>query len=236
MKDITIHIDHDTLAAYAMDALTSEEVVAIGGHLQTCTQCQQEIASFRATVGLLPYGLVEAEPPVDLRERIISAAKTGRPVPARAPVSTTREHPMRWGWLRRFAPALMALTFVIGLLFGRVWPAGPGTQPQPEGQVVTLSGQASGSGTVLIANDHTFVRLTISGLPQPAPGQVYQLWLLGRTAPISAGTFSANPDGSGQFELNGLAWSPEYNGIAITIEPIGGNPAPTSDIVAKADL
>lgn len=236
MNDIQTHIDSDTLAAYAADALTSEEVVAIGGHLQTCAHCQQELASLRATVGLLPYGLVEAEPPADLRARIIDAAKTGRPLPARESMPAARERLAGWSWLRRFAPALMALTFVIGLLLGRTLPAAPGTQTQPEGQVVTLSGQASGSGTVLVANDHSYVRLTISGLPQPAPGQVYQLWLLGRSAPISAGTFSAKADGSGTFELNGLAWSPEYNGIAITIEPIGGNPAPTSDIVAKADL
>lgn len=233
MNDIQIHIDPDILAAYAVDALTSEEVVGIGGHLRTCAYCQHEVASLRATVGLLPYGIVEAEPPADLRARIIDAAKTGRPAPAREPTAA-RGRSAGWGWLRRFAPALMALTFVIGLLFGRALPAPPATQPA--GQVVTLSGQPSGSGTVLVANDHSYVRLTISGLPQPAPGQVYQLWLLGRSAPISAGTFSAKPDGSGTFEINGLAWSPEYNGIAITIEPIGGNPAPTSDIVAKADL
>lgn len=67
MNDRQTHIDPDTLAAYAVDALTSEEVVAIGNHLQTCSQCQREIASLRATGGLLPFGLEEAVPPADLR-------------------------------------------------------------------------------------------------------------------------------------------------------------------------
>ena len=230
MNDTRIHIDHDTLAAYAMDALTSEEIVAIGGHLQTCVQCQQEIASLRATVGLLPFGVVESEPPPDLRARIIDAAKTGRPAPARASMPVGREAPVGKGWFRRFAPMLLALTFVFGLLLGRAFP----NQTQPEGQVITLTGQAS--GTVLVANNRSYVRLSIAGLPQPEAGKVYQLWFLGPNAPISGGTFAAKADGSGQFEIDGLAWSPEYSGIAITIEPIGGNPAPTSDIVAQAEL
>ncbi len=235
MQDSSTHIDHDTLAAYAVDLLTPEEIVAIGGHLQSCTQCQQEVAGLRATVGLLPYSLTEVQPPADLRDRVLEAAITGRPIPRRAASPTTPRRALQGGWLRRLAPALAVLTFALGLLVGRAWPAAsPGLPTNAEGQVVALSGQ--GSGTVLVANNHSYVRLTIDGLPPLEAGKVYQLWFLGRDAPISGGTFAANPDGSGEFEINGLAWSPEYTGIAITVEPSGGNTAPTSDIVAKADL
>jgi anti-sigma-K factor RskA len=234
MQDRGIHIEHDTLAAYAVDALTREEIVAIGGHLQACAQCQQEVASLRATVGLLPYGLVEAEPPASLRDRIISAARNERAT-LREQTAPGRKHATRPNWFRRLAPALVAFTFIAGLLLGRAWPAsGPGVQPQPEGQVATLTGE--GSGTFLVADDRSYVRLTVTGLPPLEPGRVYQLWLLGRSVPISAGTFTGDAGGSGQLEINGLAWSPEYTGIAITIEPLGGNAAPTSDIVAQAEL
>ena len=235
MRELHAHIDLDVLAAYAVDALTLEEMVGIGDHLQICPRCQQEVASLRTAAGLLPYTLPDSVPPPELRDRILQAAKAGQPVPPR--VDPHHVHQKAWGrgWLRRLAPALAALTFVLGLLLGRVWPA-PGrvVQSRPDGQTVTLAGQ--GSGTVLVANNHSYVRVMATGLPPLEPGKVYQLWLLGRSVPISAGTFSSAPDGSGQFELNGLAWSPEYTGIAITIEPIGGNAAPTSDIVAQADL
>ena len=89
---------------------------------------------------------------------------------------------------------------------------------------------------MLVANNRSYVRVMVTGLPPLEPDTVYQLWLLGRDAPISAGTFPASANGSGELEINGLAWSPEYTGIAITIEPVGGNPAPTSDIVAQADV
>ena len=229
------HIDPDVLAAYAVDALTFEEMVGIAAHLHSCPRCQQEVASLRTAAGLLPYTLPESMPPPALRDRIMQAAKTGQPAPPRADPQRVHQKPWRPGWLRRLAPALAALTFVVGLLLGRVWPAaGPPLDTRPEGQTVTLTGQ--GSGTVLVANNHSYVRVAVDGLPRLEPGKVYQLWLLGRSAPISAGTFAGTPDGSGQFELNGLAWSPEYTGIAITIEPVGGNAAPTSDIVARADL
>ena len=228
------HIDPDVLAAYAVDALTFEEMVGIAAHLHSCPRCQQEVASLRTAAGLLPYTLPESMPPPALRDRIMQAAQTGQPVPSR--VAPHHVHPKAWGraWLRRLAPALAALTFVLGLLLGRVWPAGPGFPIRSDRQTLTLAGQ--GSGTVLVANNHSYVRVMATGLPPLEPGQVYQLWLLGRRVPISAGTFPSASDGSGRFELNGLAWSPEYTGIAITIEPVGGNAAPTSDIVAKADL
>ena len=231
MPDLQRHIDHDILAEHAVDALTPEEILAIGGHLQSCAQCQQEVTSLRAAAGLLPYALPDAEPPADLRDRIVRAARTGRP----AAQQPARQKPWGPGWLRRLAPALAALTFVAGLLLGRAWPAaGPGLQGRPEGQTVALAGQ--GSGTVLVANNRSYVRVMVTGLPPLEPDTVYQLWLLGRDAPISAGTFPASANGSGELEINGLAWSPEYTGIAITIEPVGGNPAPTSDIVAQADV
>jgi len=230
MPDLQRHIDHDILAEHAVDALTPEEILAIGGHLQSCAQCQGEVTSLRAAAGLLPYALPDAEPPADLRDRIVRAARTGRP----AAQQPARQKPWGPSWLRRLAPALAALTFVAGLLLGRAWPAGPGLQGRPEGQTVALAGQ--GSGTVLVANNRSYVRVMVTGLPPLEPDTVYQLWLLGRDAPISAGTFPASANGSGELEINGLAWSPEYTGIAITIEPVGGNPAPTSDIVAQADV
>ena len=78
MNDLDRHIDPDTLAAYAVDALSRDEVVEIGVHLQRCEHCQREVAGLRAVVELLPYGLTPAEPPAGLRDRVLSAATTGR--------------------------------------------------------------------------------------------------------------------------------------------------------------
>lgn len=234
MRDLQTHIPKETLVEYALDVLRSEEIASIRSHLRSCPQCQQEVASLQRTAGLLPYGLPDIEPPVELRDRIVNGAKSGWTAtrPEQQPV---RQPSARPGWLRRLAPALVAFTFVVGLLLGRALPGStPGLQTNGEGQTVALVGQ--GSGSVLLANNHSYMRVMVNGLPPLEAGKVYQLWFVGRSAPISAGTFAVGTDGSGQFELNGLAWSSEYTGIAITIEPLGGNAAPTSDAIAKAEL
>ena len=238
MNDLDRHIDPDTLATYAVDALSPDEVVQIAPHLERCQHCQRELASMRAAVGLLPYGLAPAEPPAGLRERVLSAATTGRRSPGETLVerSNGRSMPSPWTWFRRLAPALGAVIFVSGVLLGRAWPRTDEGNPasQPGAVRVTLSGE--GNGVLVLLPQNGYVELTVSDLPPLQPGQVYQLWLLGRPAPISTGTFAGDAEGAGRLALEGVAWSPDYTGVAITIEPLGGSPGPTSDIVAQADL
>ena len=210
----------------------------IGPHLERCHHCQRELAGLRATVGLLPYGLAPAEPPAGLRERVLSEATTGRRSAAEGRVERSGERSVgpRWPWFRRLAPALAAAIFVSGMVLGRAWPqADKGNLTSSPGAVrVALSGE--GRGVLLLLPENGYVELTVSDLPPLQPGQVYQLWLLGREVPISTGTFAGDAEGAGRLALEGVAWSPDYTGVAITIEPLGGSPGPTSDIVAQADL
>ena len=77
------------------------------------------------------------------------------------------------------------------------------------------------------------MRLLVEGLPQVDEDPVYQLWLLGGSAPVSAGVFKVDAAGGAELEIRGFAWSSGYNGVAITAEPRGGSPGPTTDIIAK---
>ncbi len=238
MRDPNGHIDSDTLAAHAMDALTADEVVEVGQHLATCARCQQEVASLRAVAALLPYGLPDVEPPPDLRGRIVARAQASDPGAAnatRVPV-TSRERRSRWSWLPRLAPALAVLALVAGFLLGRNWPLDPATNlaGRPDAQTVTLTGQ--GGGTFVVAPGAGRVRLSVLGLPPLEQGRVYQLWLLKDNTPVSAGTFTVDAQGRGTLEIMGYAWSPGYNAVAVTAEPPGGSAGPTSDIVAQGNL
>src|SRR5688572_1897642 len=127
MNQLTDHLDHDTLAAHALDALNVDEVIEVGRHLAGCTQCQAELAALRATVALIPFGLPIAEPSPELRERIVARAKATpqgqRPATNTNPV-VSRPSPDRWSWLWRLSPALAVLTLVLGFLLGRAVPTG----------------------------------------------------------------------------------------------------------------
>ncbi len=229
------HIDLDTLAAYAFDALPPEDIVVVGVHIANCAQCQQEVASFRAIGDSLPYALTPAEPSPDLRDRVLARAKaTPQRAGATTPRPTTKPAAprFRFPWLRRLTPFAVAFALVAGVLFGRYWPeTAPSLVNQPGVREVAMSGQGQASGVFAVAASSNRAQLEVVGLPALPAGQVYQLWLLDGDTPISVGTFTVDAQGRGRLEFNGLAWSTDYNTVAITAEDSGGSPAPTSTIL-----
>jgi anti-sigma-K factor RskA len=236
------HIDPETLAAYALDALPSDELITIGTHLASCPDCQREVASFRSVSEYLPHGLTLAEPPPDLRERVIALAQAnpGNRATTMAPRMVRTSVPssvMHMPWLRRLTPFAVAFALVAGVLFGRYWPTeSPSLVEAPGVQSVALTGEGQGTGTFAVAASSNRAQLEVTGLPPLPTGQVYQLWLLDGDTPISVGTFSVDAQGRGRLEFNGLAWSSGYQTVAITAEEQGGSPVPTSNIVIAGGL
>lgn len=235
----TEHIEPETLAAYALDALAPDELIVVGAHLARCEVCQREVAGFRAVADYMPHGLAAAEPPPNLRERVIARARAtpqrGAATTARASSVSAPPPLVRVPWLRRLMPFAVALALVAGVLFGRYWPTTtPSIANQPGVRRVEMAGQ--GSGTFAVAAASQQAQLEVTGLPPLPAGQVYQLWLLEGDTPISVGTFSVDAQGRGYLEFNGLAWSPEYQTVAITTEEQGGSISPTSSIVLAGGL
>src|SRR5258705_1514247 len=62
----------DDLPAYALGALDEAEREAVAAHLETCDQCARDLAQFEeALYEAAAVGAVRAEPPRDLRTRIV---------------------------------------------------------------------------------------------------------------------------------------------------------------------
>jgi anti-sigma-K factor RskA len=74
---------------------------------------------------------------------------------------------------------------------------------------------------------------TAVDLPALPPGKVYQLWVVGSQAPVSAGIFE--PDAAGRattiVEAEAGRTFPAPAAFAVTLEPEGGVPQPTGDKV-----
>jgi len=68
---------------------------------------------------------------------------------------------------------------------------------------------------------------------QPKPGKTFQVWLVTKTAPapISAGTFTPNPDGSYVMHAKYALDANALVKVAVSEEPTGGVPAPTGPII-----
>jgi anti-sigma-K factor RskA len=78
---------------------------------------------------------------------------------------------------------------------------------------------------------------TASRLPELPRGRTYQLWVLTSGAPVSAGLFRPDASGTASMVFDTPVSLPTPAGMAVSVEPEGGVPAPTGDIVlvGKAD-
>lgn len=99
-----------------------------------------------------------------------------------------------------------------------------------------LSVGGVGRADLAISGEENAAVVTLSGIPSPADGYVYQMWRIPAdgSAPVSVGTMTGEDvAGTKVTEL------PDINGIvavAITVEPTGGSATPTLPIVAEIPL
>lgn len=102
----------------------------------------------------------------------------------------------------------------------------------PDMKQVTLAGQppaprAAGRAFFSASTGLVFAAANLPTLP---PGRTYQLWFLTRSAPVSAGLINPDPGGrvTAAFDVPPAATGAA--GLAVSIEPDGGVPAPTGAI------
>jgi hypothetical protein len=102
----------------------------------------------------------------------------------------------------------------------------------PDLQRINLAGQPAApkaSARAFWSRSRGLV-FTASDLPAAPAGKTYQLWVLTKApAPISAGLFKPDPQGRVAAVFETPLDLPQPIGMAVTIEPDGGVPAPTGD-------
>ena len=108
---MTEHVQ-DELEAYALGALDRADAERIAQHLVVCASCRKDAASLAEVVGTLPDTVAPREPRPALRDRILAAARTDAPQPA-------RPTPRRWSFgavrpSRVALAGLLAAVIVLG--------------------------------------------------------------------------------------------------------------------------
>ncbi len=228
----------DLLAAYALDALEPAEVAQVAALLAERPELRDTLAELRETVNRLPYALPEADPPPELRQRVLDRA-TGRAQPAHPAAPAALAGRAR-GWL--LALGGLAAVALIAAVIGWVQLAGAHaelararTQQQQQLEILAradtiarLKGDTgSSNGTLLRAADGRAV-LTAE-LPPLQSGRVYQLWVIqGQNSPVSAGTFTVDQQGHGLLTLSSSGQAPAAATVAVTDEPFPGSQQPTT--------
>lgn len=101
--------------------------------------------------------------------------------------------------------------------------------------VVRLEGNVpNASASFIYFDDDKRGVLVASGIPELGDDQTYQMWVISEDGTESLGTMTA--DDRGHVSAVVPYDASEDSGVAITIEPAGGSPAPTTPPVFAADL
>lgn len=222
----------DLLAAYAMGSLTDAEKAEVAAHLVTCANCRTELAKYETTVAKLstvtPTLIVPARVKQGLMKKV--RRRSGSSLVTR-----------KGWWETIFATpvyATVSLVLILGLIVSNLllWRQLQQQSVPPSSVAQTLNLEntgklASGIALLVISDDGQHATLIVEDLPSLTPEQQYQLWLIEDGQPASAGVFSVSRDGYFSLSVDSQITFNSYSAFGISIEPFGGSPAPTGDIV-----
>lgn len=236
----TPHDDLLTLAtAYALDAVDDAERADIERRVQAAPE--EVSAAFAVEVREVREAMAAvssttaAEPPAELRERLIatvSAEQTGQ-------VRQLRPPRRRWST----AVAAAAAAVVIGVAtFGVGWWLRPVPTETTAEQIFaapdvrTVSGQipTGGTATVVFSRERNAGVLVMNNVEPPTTGTVYQMWLIDTEGAHSAGVMDA-----GAIAPSTTAVLPDLGSsttLAFTVEPGSGSDRPTTTPFASLPL
>ena len=241
--------------AYVLDAVNDADRTRIEQHLPRCANCAGAVASYRPVADAMAFAPLPADPPPDLKWRVLAAtmAQTSRAQPApswRAQLSTGLSSLFR-------APAFsaVALLLVIGLALWNISLQNQvaqqaelsqqmsaeialqyemlNTMAYANGQPMKLQGTQIASravGRLYAPAEDTTLALIVNDLPSLPSGKVYQFWLIDVSGDrTSGGTFTVDEQGRGWLLIHAPKPLSNYQGVGITIEPTGGSRQPTGE-------
>ncbi len=195
-----------------------------------------EVRAVRETMAVVAAGTA-AEPPADLRARVLEAAAADnvRPLPAGRAERSGRP---RTAWLAAAAAAVIGLGALGVGLAVRPAPVSQTTAQQvfsaPDVHTVSGAIPVGGTATVVFSRDRNAGVLVMNDVPPPSPGTVYQMWLVSESGPTSAGTMDAKAvSPSTTAVLDDLRGSSK---LAFTVEPGTGSTEPTGAFIAELPL
>lgn len=252
----------ELLSAHALGALDGDEANELERHLAAgCATCEAELRRLSLDLEAIAGSVPPVEPSPEIRARLLDEIGGPRPAPRRpvAPwlLAAAAVLVLAWGgWmLAGMRGRLEALTTQNAALLNQL----QGVQVElaatrTELEVLARANSilaAPETGSVVLAGlegapeaaARTFVN-PVSGmavfygyrLPELEPEKTYQLWLIAGGTPVSAGTFGTDPTGSSVHFVDRVENPGAIEAWAVSVEPAGGVPQPTGDIVLMGQI
>ena len=229
--------------AYVLGAIPEEERHEIEEYLEANPGRQTEIDELLTVAGLLALSPQEQDPPPQLRRNIMSVVEAE----ARRPATPTRSRFSGLWEILSFRNLALgtAAVLVIGLfswnmvlrrevqdLHGEVANL---RDAQQESRMIALQGSGAAQqvqAEVMVLEDHYGV-LMAEDLPKAPETRTYQIWVIEGDQPEPSGLF--NPEGE---TVAAVVKKPleGADAVAVTVEPEGGSPQPTTKPMMVAKL
>jgi hypothetical protein len=238
----------DLLPGYALGVLDPEELEVVEHHLARCARCRAVTAELRSTAQLIAFA--PAPQPVPARARRRLRAELHLRQPASSLVA----------WLRRPAWLLATAATVLAAFFGwqllqqqqvaqqRAQLASQADSQrravvqllaQRDGLLIRLQGHGAARdahGAIILDPSSNTALIAVEGLPRPAPGQAYVVWLVRGEDYRQAGILPIDEHGHAELFLSPREPLRLYDALAITLETNAQATSPNGQPVAVASL
>ena len=213
------------------------------GHGADCAECLRLERAFAETAGRLAFALDPEPVDEGMVERILASPRTETvssgmaATPAASPAAAVDDLAERRARRPKAWQALVAAAAVIALLVVVVATAVPTTtgvsEAAPTQRIVTFSGDTEGTLAMAFTPGESGAVFWGSGLPDPGPGMVYEIWMIEGDRPVSGGCVTPT-DGVVAIRVDADIGTTDT--MAVTAESADCPAAPTSDPVLLADL
>ncbi|MEU7017104.1 anti-sigma factor [Streptomyces sp. NPDC046385] len=233
---------HALTAAYALHALDPVERDEFAAHLTHCEDCRREVSGFEATAARLAASVGRTPPEALKRRRTLAAVEGVRRLPPRVRAVGPTAGLTR-SVRRKAVPLALAASLAAAVSFAGLaaWQhrqnedarqqarqaqerleAVSGVLAAPDAR--TVHGRATNGAVTAVVSSGRQNRavFTTTGLPVPAEGHTYQLWLDHEGTMPPAGFIHAD----GTVLLDGDP--ADATGVGLTLEPAGGSVRPTT--------
>jgi anti-sigma-K factor RskA len=223
--------------AYVLGALEEHEVEPFRRHLAACAECREEVAQLQGTADALAFAVPGLEAPAEMRAGLMTVvrgeAELLRAAGGEADRPAARSRSV-WRW--RVLPAIVvAGALAAGLLIGAL-ALNTGSSQQTRVIQAMVLPPAGHDASAELRKVGSRVELQVSGMPAPALGRIYEVWLKAGSKPPAPteALFSVTTQGNGTVGVPG-----DLKGVSkvlVTEEPAGGSLKPTRSPVIVASV
>ncbi len=254
----------ELLPFYALDALSDEERELVDAYLAEHPEVRAQINGLQSAAQALPYGVTPVEPERRIKDALMARVAVSQRSSISEQKQASRPREKRWANLFpafSFAVAMVAVIWAVILniqlsqLRQQVSSLGEALVAQsnsleqinaklpqtPVSAVVTISlkgtdARPQAHGELIADPKSASAVMVVTGLGQLEVGKTYQVWLIDAGGPKSAGLLTVDANGQAVLIVTSDTAIGSFNALGISVEPKGGSPQPTGDIVVLSDL